>query len=147
MDALSIIPASPDSKTPVTISFVWPAGCILDDGLERAQNTFNIHINYSSFCFAAPPGGGVANVSIGILAPGSYNVVYKILVDGVTQQTYTSSFEVSLAAGSMVQVPALEQMGFIVLALAMVFVATKRFVIVAPTANYSLKRTAADGLR
>jgi len=118
MDAISISPPNPDSKTPVTISVNW-SGCILDAGMEKTAHTFHIHFNYSDICFAAPP-GGVDNISVGVLPPGTYNVVYDVLTEGVLQLTFTKSFLVAPAVGAVTQVPIVGAGGACILVLALV---------------------------
>jgi hypothetical protein len=103
MDAIAVSPTKPDSKTPVTISFSW-GGCIIDSGFEKTAHTFHLYVNYSDFCFAAPP-GGIADIPVGALQAGMYNVVYDVLTEGVLQETYTLAFTVTPAAGTVTQIP------------------------------------------
>ena len=141
MDAITVSPPNPDSRTPVTISVTW-GGCIIDTGMENTAHTFHIHFNYSNICFSAPP-GGVSDISIGVLQPGSYNVVYDILTEGVLQLTFTKSFLVTPAVGTQVPTFGAGAACILVLSLVVGAVLFRR----GSKANYSLKRTAADGLR
>ena len=104
MDMITISPLQPTAATPVMISVVW-TGCIKDTGFEVVGHAFHIEYDYFDDCWAVPPGGR-ADLSVGVLRPGNYEVVYDVLYEGVLKVTYTDSFVVTGGAGTAFPVPA-----------------------------------------
>ncbi|MDN5924105.1 MAG: hypothetical protein L0H70_03800 [Xanthomonadales bacterium] len=133
---ITISPTHPTSATPVTISVVW-SGCIKSIESEQIGHTFHIQFNYASLCWSSAP-GGVASASVGLLQPGTYNVEYEWLTEGIHDWTWNTSFQVSAVIAPAVPVPAVSVGSICVLAVA-VFIAVFA-VRYWPVANKSRRR-------
>ena len=97
MEYISVLPAAPNSGTPITIVAEW-SGCLIEPGyFTRAGSTYDIYFNYHNTCFATPP-AGPQNFEIGALPVGLYNIVEHILIEGepiAPPETLTASFIVA----------------------------------------------------
>ena len=117
VDFISISPSTPDSWTPVTITFEW-YGCYRGEGFERTGNTFTYFYDRESRCAATAPGGTV-DIGVGRLDTGVYQVRYEFLVDGELLGVSTRSFAVAAAPAQAAHVPATDFWSGCTLALAL----------------------------
>lgn len=125
MAVIEISPGSPDTQTPVTITFQW-YGCHRDSGFERVGNTFNRYFDRNGFCTSPAP-GGYGDINVGLLEAGTYTVIYERRVNGVPEGTSTLNFAVVGAQGGAVVVPSTDFLGSGILVISLLVVGALAF--------------------